>query len=124
MASYVYIQNYQKAGTIGISSYSFKQIAENACNTVEGVRLDKDSNSGTWSLSKPITVIIKDDTKVDINISISITGKLNVHQTAVKIQEAVAERLMIVAETVPFRINVKVVSMKNETNKGRPTKKK
>ena len=118
MASYVYIQNYSRLGSIGLSNYTFRQIAENATRNIEGVLLKDEAQEGaTWELSKPIDVIIRDNTRVDITVSINLIGKLNVHQTCVKIQESVAEKLLLMAELIPFKINVKVVSIKSNASK-------
>ena len=119
MASYVFIQNYSRLGNIGISGYTFQQIAEEATKNIEGVALkDEEGNpNGSWELSRPISVAILDNTRVDINVSINLIGKLNVHQTCVRIQESIAEKLLLSAEIIPFRINVKVVSIKADATK-------
>lgn len=114
MASYVFIQNYSRLGTIGISNYTFKQIAEYATRDIEGVLLKSDDDvGGSWALAQPIDVRIRDNTRVDINVSINLVGKLNVAKTCLKIQESVANTLLLMAELIPFRINIKVVSIQN-----------
>ena len=124
MASYVYIQNYSRLGNIGISGFTFRQIAESATKNIEGVLLEgADKNEeNKWELSKPIDVVIHDNTRVDINVSINLIGKHNVHQTCVKIQESIAEKMLLSAEIIPFKINVKVVSI--NSNASRKTSKK
>ena len=118
MPSYVFIQNYSRLGNVAISGYTFRQIAEEATKNIEGVLLKgEESHEGSWELSKPIDVIIRDNSRVDINVSINLIGKLNVHQTCVRIQESIADKLMIAAELIPFKINVKVVSIKTNESK-------
>lgn len=112
MATYVFIQNYSRLGLVGISNYAFKQIAEYATRDIEGVLLEKgDNTGGSWELSQPIAVRIKDNHQVDINVSINLIGKLNVAKTCLKIQESVANYLMLMSELIPVRINIRVVSI-------------
>lgn len=112
MASYVFIQNYSGKGLIGISNHAFRQIAEHATKNVEGVVLDPKSGDGYWEPTKPIEVIIRANTRVDINVSINLIGKMDVSATCLKIQENIANHLLLMAELIPFKINVKVMAIK------------
>lgn len=107
MAEYVYIQNYNKQGTMGISYHVFDQIAEIATNQVSGATVSK---KRAYSLNKPVKCQIRNGT-VTVRISVKLDANLNVNDVAREVQENVASSLSMMTELIPFNISVEVVDI-------------
>lgn len=110
MAQYVFIQNYTRNGTMGISHNVFDQIAEIATNAVEGATVSSQKKLGTFSLHKPITCSIRNGL-VDVKIYVIIAARVNVKEVCLKIQENVANSLSMMTELIPFKILVEVAAV-------------
>lgn len=107
MAEYVYIQNYNKQGTMGISHHVFDQIAEIATNEVAGATVSKKKR---YSLFKPVKCTIKNG-EVTVQISVKVSPQTNVKDVAREVQENVATSLNQMTELIPFSISVEVIDV-------------
>src|SRR5574344_494793 len=111
MADYIYLQNYSRKGDMGISRRVFEMIATEATNRVNGATVSNAKN-GVFKVSHPITCIFKDG-KVIINIHVTIKRGIKVNDVCLKIQEEVANSLMVMCEVIPFNINIKVAAIES-----------
>ena len=107
MAEYVYIQNYNKQGMMGISYQVFDQIAEIATNEVAGATV---SRKKRYSLFQPVKCTIRNG-EVTVKISVKVAPKTNVKEVAREVQENVATSLTQMTELIPFNINVEVIDV-------------
>ncbi len=110
MAEYVYIDNYTRNGTIGISHYVFDQIASIATDNVKGAAVANSRKKGLFKLMHPISCSIRNG-KVDVKIDVTIQKNVNIHDICLNIQKEVASALSSMTELVPFNIDIKVVSI-------------
>jgi uncharacterized alkaline shock family protein YloU len=108
---YYYLNNYQSKGAIGISRHAFETIATVAANQVEGASV-RSKRSRLFNLEHPVKAFFRHDGKVDLNLDVAIASGTNVKEVCVQIQERVASAISIMCETVPFAIEIKVVSVK------------
>lgn len=112
MADYINIKNYSNNGVIGISRRVFEAIVTDAVNRVSGVKITKGKTKKLpFDLSHPIKITFRSDGSVDIKISISVEKGANVNDVCVAIQEEVARSITAYTESVPFDIELKVVSI-------------
>lgn len=110
MADYVYIENYNNYGAMGISRRVFENIASAATNRVKGASVSH--NKGRlFTLHRPIQIILRNNGLVDIRIDVIIKIGVNVDEVCLKIQEEVANALLLMTEMIPFNIGVKVVAI-------------
>ncbi|MDY0214160.1 MAG: Asp23/Gls24 family envelope stress response protein [Bacilli bacterium] len=109
MAEYVYIQNYNKKGTMGISHLVFDQIAEIATNEVAGATVSQRKKS-LYSLFKPVQCTIRNG-MVTVKISVKVNPRTNVKEVAREVQENVATQLNLMTELIPFNISVEVIDV-------------
>jgi uncharacterized alkaline shock family protein YloU len=110
-SDYYYLNNYAMNGTMGISRRAFETIATRATNEVEGAEVTK-KKSRLFILEHPVKASFRKDGKVDFNIDVTIAKNANVKEVCLKIQEAVASAITMICETVPFGVEIKVVSVK------------
>ena len=108
MAEYVYIQNYNKKGTMRISHHVFDQIAEIATNEVAGATVSR--RKKRYSLFKPVQCTIRNG-MVTVKISVKVTPHTNVQDVAREVQENVATQLNLMTELIPFNISVEVIDV-------------
>ncbi|OQA77840.1 MAG: hypothetical protein BWY30_00956 [Tenericutes bacterium ADurb.Bin239] len=107
MAEYVYIQNYNKQGIMGISYAVFDQIAEIATNEVSGATVSKKRR---YSLFKPVRCTIRNG-MVKVSISVVVSPNTNVNEVADEVRENVALSLTQMTELIPFDIDVEVIDV-------------
>lgn len=107
MADYYKIKNLSKSGDIALSRKVFEQIASDAANRVNGASVSKKEK---FKLS-PVVVSFHSNGKVEVALSISLSKEANVNETCKKIQEEVASSLMAYCESIPYEIEIKVVSI-------------
>lgn len=108
MAEYVYVQNYNKQGMMGISYQVFDQITEIATNKINGATVSKKKTR--FSLSRPVKCSIKNGT-VTVSISLIVSPEFNVEEVAREVQENVATSLKEMTELIPFNISVEVINV-------------
>jgi len=109
MAQYVYIDNYNNLGTIGISNHVFYQIAETATNKVNGASVNQ-SKSLIFLLQNPIQITISKGL-VNVKVAVNISKNTDINKVCLLIQEEVATALTSLTELVPFRIDIKVANI-------------
>lgn len=107
MAEYVYIQNYNKQGTMGIYYQVFDKIAEIATNEVSGATVSKKK---PYSLFKPVKCTIRNG-EVTVKISLKVSPNANVKDVAREVQANVATSLNQMTELIPFNISVEVIDV-------------
>lgn len=110
MAEYVYIQNYTKKGTLGISRVVFDQIVSIVTNKVQGVRIQPNSDKFIFTFHKPVRCEIRNG-KVLVSIQVRVAKEAKVSMVCSTIQEEVANALTSMTELVPFSVNIKVTSV-------------
>lgn len=111
-ANYYYMNNYRNTGYMGISRRAFESVATKAADGVVDVNVKK-RGKGVFALANPVSVSFRKDGKVDITLDVTISKKAhaNFKDICLKIQEAVASAISMMCEAVPFKVNVKVVSV-------------
>ncbi len=110
MAQYVYIDNYTKLGSMGISNHVFYQIAETATNKVKGAMVSHQNKPLLFLLQKPIQITISKGL-VNVKVWVNIAKTANIHEVCLMIQEEVATSLSAMTELVPFKIDIKVANV-------------
>jgi uncharacterized alkaline shock family protein YloU len=108
---YYYLHNFTQNGTMGISRRCFETIATLAANEVKGASV-KMRKSRFFTLEHPVRASFRKDGKVDLNLDVSLAKGSSVKDICLEIQEAVASEITMMCETVPFTIQIKVVSVK------------
>lgn len=112
MADYLHITNYAAGGSLALSRRVFAALALEATNQVAGAAVTRGRRKGSiFDLYHPIQVFFRKDGQVELKISISLQAGANANDVCLKIQEEVARALMTYAESVPFKINIKVASI-------------
>ncbi len=106
MAEYVYIQNYNKKGVMGISYLVFDQIAQIATNEVAGATVQEKKNR--YSLFKPVKCTIRNG-EVSVKIIVKISPDSDSDEVKKEIQTNVETSLTQMTELIPFNIIVEVV---------------
>ena len=107
---YISVNNYSRLGRMGISRRAFETIAEKATNEVKFANVANKS-SHRFSLRGPVIVSFRKDGRVDIDIDVSIAEGAKVQEVCLEIQHNVANAIQMMCETVPFNIQVKVISI-------------
>jgi uncharacterized alkaline shock family protein YloU len=110
-SGYVGINNYSKLGQMGISHRAFETIASIAANKVQGASVKKTS-SRLFNLDKPVSTTIRKDGRVDIHLDVVLRKKTDVNKVCLEIQEEVTNSITMMCETIPFKVQIKVVSVK------------
>jgi uncharacterized alkaline shock family protein YloU len=109
MAEFVYIQNYERNGNMGISHLVFDQIVAIATNQVNGANVaDGESVYAKFKLHKPITCTIRNGI-VNVKIFVTLTEDSDVDKVSNEIKENVTQTLLMTTEFIPFNIDVTVV---------------
>lgn len=112
MAEFVYIQNYRKAGKLGINRKCFEKICSVVTNKISGVSTKeaKKSNNPLFTFDKPVNCEIVNN-KVIIKVQVIIHRGVNVDEICNLIQREIADAMTTMVETVPFSIKIKVVGI-------------
>lgn len=108
---YYYLHNYQNKGEIGISRHAFETIANIATNEVTDASVSQRKNR-LFNLEHPVKASFRKDGRVDLFLDVNIRSGANVKDVCLEIQEGVASAITMMCETVPFGIQIKVVSVK------------
>lgn len=112
MAEFVYIQDYSKAGKLGINRKCFEKICSVVTNKISGVstKEEKKNQNPLFTFDKPVHCDIINN-KVIIQIQVIVRQGVNVDEVCTLIQQEVADTLTTMVETVPFSIKIKVVGI-------------
>lgn len=110
MVDYAYIQNYSKAGKLGISVNVYEQIVTEVTNRIAGASTSKKKDNSPFRVHKPVQCKVVNG-KVEAKIEVVINHDNNVDQVCQSIQEQVAEALQEMCEMVPFSIKIKVAGI-------------
>jgi uncharacterized alkaline shock family protein YloU len=108
---YYFLNNYKNNGTMGISRRSFETIATRAANGVKNAKVSR-QKSRLFHLVHPVNAYFRKDGRVEFHIDVNIASGASVKDVCLKIQEAVASSISMICETVPFGIEIKVISVK------------
>ncbi len=109
---YYYLNNYNSRGKMGISHEAFTTIVETATNNVVGASVNNKRKKTTlFQMKNPVKVTFRKDGKLDILIDVSIKKGIAVDLVCSNIQNSVADALMMMCETIPFNIRIKVSSI-------------
>jgi len=98
-------------GAMGISRRAFETIATLATNEIKGATVNK-KKSHLFSLEHPVSASFRKDGKVDLNIDVNIAKGADVKEVCLQIQEGVANSITMMCETVPFGVEIKVISVR------------
>lgn len=110
MAQYVYIENYNKLGTMALSKDVFEQIVHIVTDNIMNQSSSK-NNKKRISLNSPARVQIRNG-QVLVNVDVTISNGENVAQMCKILQEEIANALTAQTEMIPFRIDIKVSNIK------------
>ncbi len=107
---YYYLNNYSNYGIVGISRKSFTRIAELATNHVAGATVRRKGKKAIslFQMANPVQVAFRKDGKVDISVDVTIKKGVSVTEVCADIQNSVADSILMMCETVPFTVQVKV----------------
>lgn len=108
---YYYLNNYSPYGSMGISHRAFITIVETATNHVAGASVNNRKKVAIFQMANPVKVYFRKDGKVDINLDVSVKKGESVNEVCSNIQDSIADSLLMMCETVPFNINIKVSSI-------------
>ncbi|MCR4562211.1 MAG: Asp23/Gls24 family envelope stress response protein [Bacilli bacterium] len=109
---YYYLNNYKNRGEMGISRHAFEQIAMIATNQITGANVyDKRKKKFIFSLNKPVYCSFRMNGQVAFNIDVNVKMGVDIQKVCINIQEAVANAVTMMCETVPFSVEVKVLSV-------------
>jgi len=108
---YYYLNNYTNGGEMGISRHAFESIANVAANEVEGASVSK-RKTRLFSLEYPVKASFRHDGKVELQLDVTIQKGQAVKDICLQIQEGVASAISMMCETVPFSVEVKVISVR------------
>ncbi len=110
MAQYIFIDNYNKFGTMALSRTIFEQIVHTVVDNV----INHSNTNGEKKrliLNSPAKVTIKNN-QVFIRVDVTISAHENVSSICRTLQEEIAAALTAQTELVPFRIDIKVSNIK------------
>lgn len=108
---YYLLNNFSPYGTMGISHRAFITIVETATNHVSGASVSKSRKTAIFKMANPVKVYFRKDGRIDINLDVSVKKGESVGQICNNIQNSVADALLMMCETVPFNVHIKVSSI-------------
>jgi uncharacterized alkaline shock family protein YloU len=108
---YYYLNNYTNGGEMGISRHAFESIATVAANEVEGASVSK-RKTRLFDLEHPVKASFRKDGKVELQLDVTLQKNAAIKDICLQIQEGVASAITMMCETVPFSIEIKVVSVR------------
>ncbi len=112
MAEFVFIENYHKAGKLGINRKCFEKICSVVTNKIFGVstKEEKKNSNPMFTFDKPVRCDVINN-KLNILIQVIIRQGVNVDEICTLIQQEVADALTTMVETIPFSIKIKVAGI-------------
>lgn len=110
MAQYIYVENYNKLGTMALSRDIFEEIVHIVTENVMNHSNTKGAKKRI-SLVSPAKVSIR-NSQVNVQVDVAIATGENVANICRTLQEEIANALTAQTEMVPFRIDIRVVSIK------------
>jgi len=110
---YYYIKNYSSNGEMAISRHVFEELALATVMKIDGVTPYTGDGSKSKTIYKPVTADLQKNGKVSLNIDISISKKVDIKSTCIRIQEEVRNSLLAALETVPVNININVAAIED-----------
>ena len=124
MSDYVYIDNLKNKGKIGISYLAFESLVSDAIQLVPGIaksskRLKKDQR---FRLNRPIKVTIKNDV-AHVWVAIEVDPKVDARTVVEDLESEIHNAIDNSTEQVPYEIEVKVDTIKNDAKKVKAKKK-
>lgn len=108
MAQYVYIENYNKLGTMAFSKTVFEQIVH---IVTDNVMNQSSTSKKRITLNSPARITIRNG-QVLVNVDVTIAKGENVAMLCKSLQEEIANALTAQTEMVPFRVDIRVVNVK------------
>lgn len=112
MSSYVYIENYNKLGTMALSREVFEQIVHEVTDSLTNNSKDNDKTTKKLiTLCHQPKVMIRNG-QVNVSIDVNIARGQNVASLCKELQEEIASSLTALTEMIPFRIDIKVINIK------------
>jgi len=110
---YYYIKNYSSNGEMAISRHVFEELALTTVMKIEGVTPYTGDNAKSKTIYRPVIATLQKNGRVSLNIDISISRKVDIKATCIKIQEEVRNVLLAALETIPVNININVAAIDN-----------
>ena len=104
MADYIFINDFDKGGSLAISRNVFAKIA------LESVETSQYKNS--VKVTEPIKVIFKKDGKVIISLHVELKKGMKTSEICTILQKEIAHDLDVYVESVPFEILISVDQFK------------
>ena len=108
MAQYLYIENYNKLGTMAFSKTVFEQIVH---IVTDNVMNQSSASKKRITLNSPARITIRNG-QVLVNVDVTIAKGENVAMLCKSLQEEIANALTAQTEMVPFRVDIRVVNVK------------
>lgn len=105
MAQYLYVDNYASGGQLGISAFTFNQLAGQAIH-----RVILNHSDAKLTLEKPINARIHNN-QLTINLVLNMSKDSDIANITSELQEHVARLVTTMTDIVPYAINIKVASL-------------
>ena len=113
MAKYLFIENFQSKGKIGISLNAFDSLVALSLQKVKGIDLSMNETKKKKKkikLHKPISTSISKGI-LHIALFIDLAKEENIQNVCKTINEEVSNTLLESTEQIPFDVQVKVMSL-------------
>ncbi|MCH5171619.1 MAG: Asp23/Gls24 family envelope stress response protein [Erysipelotrichales bacterium] len=110
MTQYIFIDNYNKLGTMAFSRTVFEQIVHTVTENVMNHSNAKGEKKRIM-INSPAKISIKNN-QVFVKLEVTVSHNENVAAICRTLQEEIAAALTAQTEMVPFRIDIKVTNIK------------
>ena len=104
MADYIYINQSNRGGELGISRKVFARLAEAAVGHT--------SLKGSVKVKQPVKVVFKKDGRVEIGVRVAIKKGAKLTDVCEELQKEIAHALEVYVESIPFEIEISVDEIK------------
>ena len=104
MADYIYINQSNRGGELGISRKVFARLAEAAVGHT--------SLKGSVKVKQPVKVIFKKDGRVELGVRVTIKKGAKLTDVCEELQKEIAHALEVYVESIPFEIQISVDEIK------------
>ena len=104
MADYIYINQSNRGGELGISRKVFARLAEAAVGHT--------SLKGSVKVKQPVKVVFKKVGRVELGVRVTIKKGAKLTHVCEELQKEIAHALEVYVESIPFEIQISVDEIK------------
>ena len=113
MAKYLFIENFENKGKIGISLNAFDSLVSLSLQKVKGIDLscnETKKRKKKVKLHKPVSTSISRGI-LHVSLAIDVAKEENIQTVTKAINEEITNTLLETTEQIPFDVQVKVMSL-------------